>query len=267
VETPAGGPVFVRGSFCHCAQLYVDICTDAPACLKKRSLSLLVALKRLLTLWRRHTAWRFIIYEAPRHEPRFRGQFSWPATSSSRSMLTSLRQLAFLGGIDLIVPWEVSEILYGYPSPPLNETQPLSSLRRTGWLGLYLKGPGEILTKKCKCHAIVSMDAGRTWEAKIVRWRQLTSIRPFVLSRFATETSIRGHPRQLKHLQRMRYVALNSASLSLLMWLCYRLPTTLLLLISPSFTVIEDPPMACKRLLGSVVKAASLSRCVQVIMF
>jgi hypothetical protein len=32
-------------------------------------------------------------------------------------MLTSLRQLAFLGGIDLIVPWEASEILYGYPSP------------------------------------------------------------------------------------------------------------------------------------------------------
>ena len=104
-------------------------------------------------------------------------------------------------------------------------------------------------------------------EAKIGRWRQLSSTRPYVLSRFATETSIRGHPRQLKHLQRMRYVALNSASLSLLMWLCYRLPTTLLLLISPSFTVIEDPPMAYKRLLGSVVKAASLSRCVQVIMF
>jgi len=50
------------------------------------------------------------------------------------------------------------------------------------------------------------MDAWRTEEAKIRRWRQLTSIRPCVLSRFATETSIRGHPQQLKHLQRMRYV-------------------------------------------------------------
>jgi len=163
-------------------------------------------------------------------------------------MLTSLRQLVFSGGIDLIVPWGASEILYGYPiprrirlpsrlKPILHCSAPYGGPADRGYALMAL---GRSLQRSVSAITLLAWTPSGQ-EAKIGRWRQLSSTRPYVLSRFATETSIRGHRRQLRHLQRMRYVGLNSAASSFLMWLCCRLATTLWRLISPSFTGIGDP--------------------------